>query len=58
LISNAKFTCAIKTGNSTSGLITAVNATPESIPNMAIATAIVSSKLLPAAVKEIVADYA
>ena len=36
-----------------SGPMTAAKATPESMPKTAIATAIPSSKLLPAAVKEI-----
>jgi len=52
---NATFTRAIITGTSTSGPITAVNASPEFIPNTAIATAIASSKLLLAAVNERVA---
>ena len=40
------------TGTSTKGPITAVKASPEFIPNTAIATAIASSKLLLAAVNE------
>ena len=51
----ATFTSAIRTGTSTSGPITAVKATPDSIPKTATATAIASSKLLPAAVKAMVA---
>lgn len=45
----------IITGTSTSGPITAVKALPEFIPKTAIATAMASSKLLLAAVKESVA---
>lgn len=52
---NATLTSPIITGTSTNGPITAVNASPEFIPNTAIATAIASSKLLLAAVKESVA---
>lgn len=40
------------TGTSINGPITAVNASLDSIPNTATATAIASSKLLLAAVKE------
>jgi hypothetical protein len=43
---NATLTREIITGTSTSGPITAVNASREFIPNTAIATAIASSKLL------------
>ncbi len=39
-------------GTSIKGPTTAANATPELIPNTAIATAIANSKLFPAAVKE------
>ncbi len=46
------FTRAIRTGTSTNGPITAAKATPESIPNTAIATAIANSKLLLAAVND------
>ncbi len=52
---NATLTSPIITGTSTNGPITAVNASPEFIPKTAIATAIASSKLLLAAVKESVA---
>lgn len=48
-------TSAIKTGTSTNGPITAAKASPEFIPNTAMATAIASSKLLLAAVNESVA---
>lgn len=51
----ATFTSPIITGTSTKGPITAENASPEFIPNTAIATAIASSKLLLAAVKDNVA---
>ena len=47
----------IITGTSTSGPITAANATPELMPNTATATAIASSKLLLAAVNESVALF-
>ena len=47
---NATFTNPIITGTSISGPITAVNASFDSIPNTATATAIASSKLLLAAV--------
>ena len=46
----ATFTNPISTGASTSGPMTAANATPEFIPNTATDTAIASSKLLLAAV--------
>ena len=46
-------TSEINTGTSTKGPITVVNATGEAKPKVAIATAKASSKLLPAAVKEI-----
>ena len=42
-------------GTSIKGPITDAKASPELIPNTAIATAIANSKLLPAAVKEILA---
>ena len=50
---NRKATCTsrMSTGTSTSGPITVVKATGEARPNDAIATAMASSKLLPAAVK-------
>ena len=48
-------TCAAAT--STSGPMTAVKATPELRPNTATATAMASSKLLPAAVKATVAVF-
>lgn len=47
----------IRTGTSTNGPITAAKASPEFIPNTAMATAIASSKLLLAAVKESVTDF-
>ncbi|WP_274427969.1 hypothetical protein [Desulfosarcina sp. BuS5] len=52
------FTRLIRTGTSTSGPITAANATPELIPKTATATAtaMASSKLLDAAVKLRVVD--
>lgn len=53
----ATFTRAISTGTSTNGPITAANASPEFIPKTAMATAIASSKLLLAAVKDNVADF-
>ena len=40
------------TGTSTSGPMTAANATPELMPNTATATAMASSKLFEAAVNE------
>ena len=46
----AAWTRAIRAGTSTSGPTTAANATPESMPKTAMATAIASSKLLPAEV--------
>ena len=52
----ATLTSEIKTGTSTKGPITAANASPELIPNTAIATAIANSKLLLAAVNDSVAD--
>nr|WP_320038736.1 hypothetical protein [uncultured Bacteroides sp.] len=39
----------MRTGTSISGPITAAKATPELMPNMAMATAMASSKLLPVA---------
>jgi hypothetical protein len=48
----ATLTSPIITGTSTNGPITAVKASPELMPNTAIATAIASSKLLLAAVNE------
>ena len=45
------FTKLIKTGTSTSGPITPTKAWIEFMPNIAIATAIASSKLFDAAVK-------
>ena len=54
---NETFTRLIKTGTSTRGPITAANASPELIPKTAIATAIASSKLLLAAVKDSVAVF-
>ena len=48
----ATWTRAISTGTSTSGPMTAANAAPLLIPNTETATAIASSKLLLAAVKE------
>src|SRR5690606_3991219 len=47
----ATLTSKISTGTSTSGPMTAAKATGEASPDAAIATAIASSKLLPAAVK-------
>src|SRR3546814_19770239 len=47
----ATFTSRISTGTSTSGTMTAAKATGEASPKAATATAMVSSKLLPAAVK-------
>jgi hypothetical protein len=57
---NRKATCtrAISMGTSTRGPITAANATPELIPKTATATAMASSKLLLAAVKDSVAVFA
>jgi hypothetical protein len=55
---NATWTKEMSTGTSTNGPMTAANATPELIPNTAIATAIASSKLLLAAVNDSVADFA
>ena len=52
----ATLTRLINTGTSTNGPITAANASPELIPNTATATAMASSKLLLAAVKESVVD--
>lgn len=46
-------TSEIKTGTSTNGPITVVNATGDAKPKVAIATAKANSKLLPAAVNEI-----
>ena len=54
----ATFTSPINTGTSTKGPITAAKAAPELIPKTDIATAIASSKLLLAAVKERVAVLA
>jgi hypothetical protein len=51
----ATFTSAIITGTSTKGPITVVNASPEFIPNTAIATTMASSKLLLTAVNDSVA---
>ena len=51
------FTNPIITGTSTSGPITAANAAPELMPNTDTATAIASSKLFEAAVKESVAVF-
>ncbi len=48
-------TSEIKTGTSTNGPITVVNATGDAKPKVAIATAKANSKLLPAAVNEIAA---
>ena len=56
LIQIATFTRPIRTGTSTRGPITAANATPESIPKTATATAMASSKLFDAAVKLRVVD--
>src|SRR3546814_4656421 len=47
----ATLTSRMRTGTSTSGPITAAKATGEARPKAAMATAIASSKLLPAAVK-------
>ena len=49
---NATLTNAIITGTSTNGPITAAKASPELIPNIAIATAMANSKLLLAAVND------
>ena len=54
---NATLTKPIITGTSTSGPITAAKACPDEIPNTATATAIASSKLLLAAVKESVTVF-
>jgi hypothetical protein len=51
------FTSAMSAGTSTSGPMTAAKASPESMPKTATATAMASSKLLLAAVKESVADF-
>ena len=48
----ATWTSAINTGTSTNGPMTAAKAAPLLIPKTAMATAIASSKLLLAAVKE------
>jgi hypothetical protein len=56
-IQRATLTRPIITGTSISGPITAAKATPEPIPNTAMLTAIASSKLLLAAVKERVAVF-
>ena len=53
----ATLTSPIITGTSTSGPITAAKACPEEIPKTATATAIASSKLLLAAVKDSVAVF-
>ena len=50
-------TSPIITGTSTSGPMTAAKAAPELMPYTATATAIASSKLLLAAVKESVAHF-
>ena len=50
-------TSPIRTGTSTSGPITAANAAPCAMPNVATATAMASSKLFEAAVKESVAVW-
>src|SRR5512146_2558989 len=47
----ATFTRPMSTGTSTSGPMTAANAAPCAIPNVATATAMASSKLFEAAVK-------
>ena len=52
LIQSATLTREIRTGTSTSGPITAANAAPLLIPKVAMATAMASSKLFDAAVKE------
>ena len=52
---NDTSTNPIMTGTSTSGPITAANAAPLSMPKVATATAIASSKLFDAAVNESVA---
>jgi hypothetical protein len=52
----AAFTNKIKAGTSTSGPITPANACPLAMPKTAIDTAMASSKLFPAAVKDIAAD--
>jgi hypothetical protein len=54
---NATLTNPIITGTSMSGPITAANAAPLLMPNTATATAMASSKLLLAAVKESVAVF-
>jgi hypothetical protein len=53
----ATFTRLIRAGTSTKGPITAAKAAPELMPNTATATAMASSKLLLAAVKERVAVF-
>ena len=55
-IHNDTFTREIRTGTSTNGPMTAAKAAPWWIPKVEIATAIASSKLLEAAVKDRVAD--
>ncbi len=52
LIFRATLTRLIKTGTSTSGPMTVAKASPEWMPNTATATAMASSKLLLAAVKD------
>ena len=54
---SATVTSPIRTGTSTSGPITAANAAPCAMPNVATATAMASSKLFEAAVKESVAVW-
>ena len=54
---SATLTSPISTGTSTSGPMTAANAAPELMPKTATATAMASSKLLLAAVKESVAVF-
>jgi hypothetical protein len=53
----ATATREIRPGTSTSGPITAANAAPWPIPNVATATAIASSKLFDAAVNESVVAF-
>jgi hypothetical protein len=56
--SSATLTRPMSTGTSTRGPITAANAAPLWMPKLAMATAMASSKLLEAAVKDSVAERA
>src|SRR5271168_4898725 len=58
LIQNATLTSPMSAGTSISGPTTPTKASPDFNPKTATATAIANSKLLPAAVKDSVADCA